>query len=77
MRIKSLASLILFCGLLALSSCKSKDSAPEAQYDPKSVPCTCGDPMTDVEGCANPKCISGEGNPDNPHCVCGTLDLDQ
>lgn len=77
MRIKSLAYLLLACGLLALSACKSHDEVVAVEYDPASVPCTCGDPMTDMEGCACPMCISGEGNPGNPECVCGTIDLDQ
>lgn len=77
MRIRTLAPLLLACGLLTLSACKSKDNATAPDSASVPVPCTCGDAFTDLEGCPCPKCSSGEGNPDNPHCVCGTIDLDQ
>jgi len=38
-------------------------------------PCTCGQPAADIEGCAHPKCLAGERNPDNPDCICGTLSI--
>ena len=37
------------------------------------VPCTCGQPEADLEGCAHAKCLAGERNPDNVDCDCGTL----
>lgn len=74
---KILACLVLSCGLLALHGCKSKDEATDANHAVSAAPCTCGDPMTDMEGCACPKCSKGEHNPDNPNCVCGTYELEK
>jgi len=48
---------------------------PAACASSPGNPCTCGDPKTDLEGCANEICMSGETNPDNPDCVCGTLSI--
>jgi len=39
------------------------------------VPCICGQPAADIEGCAHHACLSGHRNPDNPDCVCGTLTI--
>jgi hypothetical protein len=39
------------------------------------VPCTCGQPAADIEGCAHSACVKGQRNPDNPDCVCGTLSI--
>ena len=39
------------------------------------VPCRCGTPMGDLEGCVHPLCREGPSNPDNPDCVCGTLEI--
>jgi hypothetical protein len=39
------------------------------------VPCTCGEPVADIEGCAHLSCLRGERNPDNPDCVCGSLTI--
>lgn len=39
------------------------------------VPCCCGTPMGDLEGCAHQLCMEGKSNPDNPECVCGTLEI--
>ncbi|MFN0241765.1 MAG: hypothetical protein ACKVWV_02650 [Planctomycetota bacterium] len=59
----------LFLAALALLplGCRSTSEA--------SVPCTCGQPTTNLEGCAHSKCVAGETNTDNPSCVCGTLQL--
>ena len=58
--------------LLALSGlslgCRSGAARDE-------VPCTCGDPVADLEGCAHAQCLQGKLNPDNPSCVCGTLSI--
>jgi len=59
-------SLLTAVALLALG-CRSTSHA--------DVPCTCGQAMTDLEGCAHQKCVAGETNPDNPDCVCGGLSL--
>jgi hypothetical protein len=50
-------------------ACKSKPSAAE------TVPCTCGTSMGDLEGCAHPLCVAGKTNPDNPSCVCGSIEI--
>ena len=65
---------LLFAALLVLPlACKSEASGSEAPE--KSVACTCGDPSTDIEGCAHALCVAGQANPDNPNCVCGTMSL--
>lgn len=39
------------------------------------VPCVCGQPAADIEGCAHHACLQGKRNPDNPDCVCGSLSI--
>jgi hypothetical protein len=68
---KSLIPLLL-AGALALGSLACR-SNPESE----GVECICGQPIADVQGCPHPACASGESNPDNPECVCGTLSLDR
>jgi hypothetical protein len=59
--------LLLVALLLVLPiSCKSTST---------EVPCTCGTPMGDLEGCAHPLCVAGKHNPANPDCVCGTIEI--
>jgi hypothetical protein len=59
--------LIPAAALLALfTACKSPSS---------DVPCRCGTPIADIEGCPNPDCVSGKGNSENPHCVCGGIEI--
>lgn len=65
---------LLVVALVAVAGCRSSGSDPAPGATPA---CTCGTPMADFEGCAHPLCLSGEGNPDNPDCVCGRLELDQ
>lgn len=71
-RIPFLLGATLLGACLALGSCKSN----EPEVDLSSVPCTCGQPIAQIEGCAHPTCVSGERNPDNPDCLCAPLDLD-
>ncbi len=59
------AALLLTLG----AACKSSASA--------DIPCRCGTPMADLEGCAHPDCIAGKPNPDNPQCVCGQIEIPQ
>jgi len=67
---KTLSVVLLTAFLLALpSSCKSSDA------EAKAVPCRCGTPEADLEGCAHPTCMAGKTNSANPDCVCGTLDI--
>jgi hypothetical protein len=43
---------------------------------PKStVPCICGQPEADLEGCAHHACLAGERNPENVDCVCGAMKI--
>ena len=60
---------------LALGGCRSADPAPASapEVDLSTVPCTCGDPMTDLIGCTHSLCVAGKHNPDNPDCVCGPI----
>jgi hypothetical protein len=69
-----LIPILLVASLAALAGCRSNDLEPAPGATP---PCTCGTPMADFEGCAHPLCLSGEGNPENPECVCGRLELEQ
>jgi len=50
-------------------------TAPGTDRSAAEIPCTCGTPMGDLEGCAHPDCLAGRNNPDNPDCVCGTLEI--
>ena len=59
-----LLALVLWCSVAACVS------AP-----PADVPCRCGTPLGDLEGCAHVDCRAGRNNPDNPDCVCGTLEI--
>ena len=68
---KTLSAVLLAALLVALpSSCKSSGSD-----DAAAVPCRCGTAEADLEGCAHAACRAGRTNPDNPDCVCGTLDI--
>jgi hypothetical protein len=70
---KNLAT-ILVTALCALPlGCRSSSSAATSDV---VIPCTCGQPETDLEGCAHPTCLAGETNPANPDCVCGTFSLE-
>lgn len=68
---------------LALGGCRSKDPAPPpapapepvTEVDLSTVPCTCGDAMTAMTGCAHSLCAAGKHNPENPDCVCGPISL--
>ena len=64
------ATRLLFSLLLILSplACRSSSSLRE-------VPCTCGTPKADMQGCAHATCLAGKQNPDNPECVCGALSI--
>lgn len=64
----------LLISLLALAGCRSDDSsqAPEGDF-----PCICGTPDAAIKQCLHPLCLSGEGNPENPECACGTLSIDE
>jgi hypothetical protein len=67
---KTLCALLLAASMATLAvSCKSSSSAEG------DLPCTCGTAMGDLEGCPNPICRQGKQNPDNPLCVCGTIDI--
>ncbi len=68
-RMLSLRALALSVICLLPLGCRS---ASEEHAD---VPCTCGSPVADIEGCAHPSCLEGERNPDNPDCVCGSLTI--
>jgi hypothetical protein len=49
-------------------ACRSNSSSAD-------VPCRCGTELGDLEGCAHPACMAGKNNPDNPNCVCGTIEI--
>lgn len=64
--------LTLFSSLFLLAACTS---APTADVSDADAPCRCGTPMGDLEGCGHADCRAGRENPDNPDCVCGSLEL--
>jgi hypothetical protein len=66
---KPLLSFLIALGLLSCVACVSD---PTAAAD---APCRCGTPLGDLEGCAHADCRAGRNNPDNPDCVCGTLEI--
>ena len=66
MKILSILLLATLCMALPLA-CKSSSTA--------DIPCRCGTPMADLEGCAHPLCLAGKNNPANPDCVCGKLEF--
>jgi hypothetical protein len=61
---------LITVALLALTGCVSPQT--QAVTD-TAIPCTCGQPGTDWDGCAHSDCIVGVRNADNPDCVCGPL----
>lgn len=63
-------ALFLMTALLATVSSSCRSHSNEAD-----IPCRCGTPMADMEGCENPTCRAGKNNPANPDCVCGKLDI--
>ena len=66
---KKILSILLASSLAASSlACKSSRTAAE-------VPCTCGTPESDIEGCAHATCLAGKTNSENPDCVCGALSI--
>ncbi len=72
--LSAMKTLLLAAALVGLVAC----SSPEKKAEPAHVPeCTCGEPETAFDGCIHPLCLSGEGNPDNPDCVCGPLTLEE
>ena len=62
MKLLTLVSLVI---LLGIASCRSAEKA--------EFTCICGTPDAALSGCLHPLCMSGENNPDNPECACGTL----
>jgi len=67
---RSITLLLALVACIAPLGCRSNDAAAN-----DAVPCTCGQPMANMEGCAHPQCVHGERNPDNPDCVCGSLTI--
>jgi len=60
---------------LALGACTSPDRQAAEDVDLSTVICICGQPEAVIDGCANTLCVSREGNPDNPDCVCGPMSI--
>ena len=68
----SLRTLALSVVCLLPLGCRSPS---ESQSHDDEVPCTCGEALADLEGCAHPACLKGVRNPENPDCVCGSLSI--
>jgi hypothetical protein len=69
---KTLSALLLLV-TLAIAACKSPEPGSTEAVDTSGIECICGQPEAQIEGCAHPLCVSGQGNPDNPDCLCGPL----
>jgi hypothetical protein len=65
---KLLRTLALFSLCLTAAACRSNAARHQ-------VPCICGQPAADIEGCAHSACLKGKRNPENPDCVCGSLSI--
>jgi hypothetical protein len=63
----SIRTLLVLAACLVPLACRSTPAT--------TVPCTCGQPEADLEGCAHHKCLAGERNPENVDCVCGALEI--
>lgn len=68
---KLLTLLFLLGSLAAAPGCRT--GRDEAMYEDAEIPCTCGSPDALFDGCANSLCMSGENNPSNAECACGSL----
>ena len=70
-----LSQVLVAALLVALPmACKSSSSSSSSESS-EGVTCQCGTPLGDLEGCAHPTCLAGRNNPDNPDCVCGTIEI--
>jgi hypothetical protein len=75
MSMKSIAFLLIAGVLASAPACKSHSTTDALSPADATIPCTCGTPEAQIDGCANPICLSGKTNPDNPNCVCGNLTI--
>ena len=69
------AQMVLLAGLALAGACKSDSPTSATSAKSTEIPCTCGQPEADFEGCPCPSCSNGVRNPDNPDCVCGPLSI--
>jgi hypothetical protein len=65
---KHLFPFLLAVGCFLPVGCRSSSPADD-------VPCICGTPEADMQGCPHSTCMHGKRNPDNPDCVCGNLSI--
>lgn len=63
----------LACSVLFLGGCRSSNE--DVHVDLSTIPCICGEPEAAFDGCSHPACLSGEGNPENPDCVCAPMKI--
>jgi len=66
-------TILLLVVFAATTAAACRTDRGEAKVEDTEIPCTCGAPDALFEGCANPICVSGHNNPNNPNCVCGDL----
>jgi len=66
---------LVFMTLLALGLVACTSPQGDVDVDLSTVPCICGEPEAAIDGCSHAACLSGEGNPDNPDCVCAPIDI--
>ncbi len=69
MRTLYASSLLLTLALFA-TSCRTQDHRQEIEF-----PCICGTSEAALEACLHTLCVNDESNPDNPDCICGSLNI--
>jgi hypothetical protein len=74
MKSRSFSVFLASCLMALALGCRSS-SGSSGSKGAAEVPCICGTPQGDLEGCAHRTCLEGETNPDNPDCVCGKLSI--
>ncbi len=67
------AAFLCLIPVATLGSCTPDKQAKTLDDVDVDLPCTCGQPEAQLEACVHPLCVSEEGNPDNPDCICGPL----
>ncbi len=62
---------------VAFRNIRVREFLPEAAGQAMSeVPCRCGSPEAALEGCGCALCMGGEGNSENPDCVCAAVEIE-
>ena len=65
---KSFGTILILACLAGLGACNK-----EQNQEASEVACICGTEDAELWGCSHPLCASGQGNEENPDCLCGSL----